>query len=39
MDLTLGRKHGLQFAEQFHHIARPADEIDAYVKQNATPLR
>jgi LmbE family N-acetylglucosaminyl deacetylase len=38
-DRELGRKHGLQFAEQFHYIAKPADEIDAYVKQNATPIR
>ncbi len=34
-----GRKHGLRFAEPFHYIGPPdSDAIEAYIKQNATPL-
>jgi LmbE family N-acetylglucosaminyl deacetylase len=31
----LGRKYGLEYAEAFHYIGPPANEVDDYVKQNA----
>jgi hypothetical protein len=34
----LGKKHGLQYAEQFRHIEPPSDGVDEYVKQHAVPL-
>jgi hypothetical protein len=34
----LGKKHGLQYAEQFRYIGPPSDGVDDYVKQHAVPL-
>ena len=34
----LGRKYGLQYAEQFHFIGPPEDEVRKYVHDHATPL-
>ena len=37
-DAELGRKHGVEFAEQFHYIGPPPATIEDYVRQNAVPL-
>lgn len=34
-DAEIGRKYGLQYAEQFHYIGPPKDEVGDYVRQNA----
>ncbi len=34
----LGRKYGLEYAEQFHYISPPKDLVNDYVKQHAVPL-
>jgi hypothetical protein len=34
----LGKKHGLQYAEQFRYIAPASDGVDEYVKLNAVRL-
>jgi len=34
----LGKKHGLQYAEQFRYIEPAPDGIDEYVKQHAVAL-
>jgi LmbE family N-acetylglucosaminyl deacetylase len=39
-DRELGKKYGVEYAEAFHYIAGPGpSRVDAYVKQNAVPLR
>ena len=38
-DRTLGRKYGLEYAEQFHYIGPGSARIEEYIKQNARPLR
>lgn len=38
-DRELGRKYGLQYAEQFHYIGPPEDAAGKYVRENAVPLR
>ncbi len=32
---AIGAKYGLQYAEEFHYIGRPEDEVGDYVKKNA----
>jgi LmbE family N-acetylglucosaminyl deacetylase len=34
-DRDIGKEYGLQYAEQYHYIGPPADEVGDYVKQNA----
>jgi LmbE family N-acetylglucosaminyl deacetylase len=36
-DQEIGRRHGLEYAEQFHHIA-PDPALDDYITRNAVPL-
>jgi len=37
---VLGQKHGVQYAEAFHHIGGPRrSAVDEYVKKNAVPLK
>jgi Uncharacterized proteins, LmbE homologs len=38
-DRELGRKYGVQYAEQFHYIGPGASRIEDYIKKNAVPLR
>lgn len=38
-DRELGRKYGLQYAEQFHYIGPGASRVEEYIKQHAAPLR
>ena len=38
-DRELGRKYGVEYAEQFHYIGQRASRIDDYIKKNAVPLR
>ena len=38
-DRELGRKYGLQYAEQFHYIGPPEDAAGKYVRENAVPRR
>ena len=38
-DAEIGRKYGLQYAEQFHYIGPEKDEVGDYVRENAVPLR
>lgn len=34
-DRAIGAKYGLKYAEQYHYIGPPADEVGDYVRQNA----
>ncbi|MBM3813615.1 MAG: hypothetical protein FJW20_18480 [Acidimicrobiia bacterium] len=34
----LGRKHGLEYAEAYHYIGPPENEVDDYVRRNAVAL-
>jgi LmbE family N-acetylglucosaminyl deacetylase len=36
-DAELGRKHGLQYAEQFHYIGPEQPAVEDYIKKNAVP--
>jgi LmbE family N-acetylglucosaminyl deacetylase len=38
---ALGEKHGVQFAEAFHHIGGPANPsaVEEYIKKNAVPIK
>jgi hypothetical protein len=36
-DADTGRKHGLEFAEEFHYIG-PDTSLDQYITRNAVPL-
>ena len=36
-DAELGRKHGLQYAEQFHYIGPEKPAVEDYIKKNALP--
>lgn len=33
-----GRRHGVEYAEPFHHIGPPRDRVQEYVDRNAVPL-
>lgn len=35
----IGQRHGLRYAEQFHHIGPRPSAIDEYVQKNAVPLK
>ena len=37
-DAALGKKYGLDWAEQFHHIGPEKPPVEEYVKQHAVPL-
>jgi LmbE family N-acetylglucosaminyl deacetylase len=34
----LGERHGLKYAEAYHYIGQPENQVTAYIKQNAVPL-
>ena len=36
-DADIGKKHGLQYAEEFHYIG-PDSALDSYISQHAVPL-
>jgi LmbE family N-acetylglucosaminyl deacetylase len=36
-DRTIGAKHGLEYAEEFHYIG-PDQSLDEYIRRNAVPL-
>src|SRR5438477_2880219 len=36
-DRKIGTKHGLEYAEEFHHIG-PDQTLDEYIRRNAVPL-
>jgi len=38
---VLGRKHGVEYAEAFHHIGGDAGRsaVEEYVKKNAVPVK
>lgn len=36
-DAAIGKKHGLEYAEEFHYIG-PDTSLDRYIQQNAVPL-
>src|SRR5215472_1936205 len=38
-DREVGRKYGVQYAEQFHYIGSGSSRIEEYIKKNAVPLR
>ena len=38
-DRELGRKYGVGWAEQFHYIGPPEDEIQKYVREHAVTVR
>src|SRR6202035_275317 len=39
-DRELGNKYGVEYAEAFHYIGPPKpSRVDAYVKENAVPVR
>jgi|SRR6185369_13450406 LmbE family N-acetylglucosaminyl deacetylase len=38
-DRELGKKYGVEYAEQFHYIGPPASRVEDYIKKNAVPLR
>jgi LmbE family N-acetylglucosaminyl deacetylase len=38
-DAEIGRKYGLNYAEQFHYIGPDADSVGDYVKKNAVPIK
>jgi LmbE family N-acetylglucosaminyl deacetylase len=38
-DRELGRKYGVEYAEQFHYIGPSASRVEDYIKKNAVPLR
>lgn len=35
----LGKKYGLEYAEQFHYISPPSDGVEEYVRQHGVPLK
>ena len=37
-DAELGKKYGLQYAEQFHYIGADEPAIESYIKKNSVPL-
>jgi hypothetical protein len=37
-DAELGHRHGLSYAEPFHHIGPRQSMLDDYIKKNAVPL-
>jgi hypothetical protein len=36
-DRSTGERHGLTYAEQFHHIAPPPNQLEEYIRKNAIP--
>ena len=38
-DREIGRKYGLDYAEEFHHIKDSPSGLDDYLKQHAVPLK
>ncbi len=38
-DAEIGRKYGLQYAEQFHYIGPEEDRVGDHVRQNAVPAK
>lgn len=38
-DREIGRRYGLEYAEEFHYIGPSPSALDEYVKKNAVPLR
>jgi len=38
-DREVGRKYGLEYAEEFHHIEDLPSTLDEYLKQHAIPLK
>jgi hypothetical protein len=36
-DAEIGKAHGLEYAEQYHHIS-PDTGLEAYISRNAVPL-
>jgi hypothetical protein len=38
-DAEIGRRYGLKYAEQFHYIGAPKDEVSEYIKKNKVPSR
>jgi hypothetical protein len=36
-DREIGRKYGLQWAEQFHYIGPEENAVERYIRQNAVP--
>ena len=37
-DVELGKKHRLQYAEQFHYIGPEKPAVEDYLQRNAVPL-
>jgi hypothetical protein len=37
-DAAIGKKYGLEWAEQFHYIGPEKSPVEEYVKQHAVPL-
>ena len=37
-DAALGKKHGLEWAEQFHYVGSEKPPVEEYVKQHVVPL-
>jgi LmbE family N-acetylglucosaminyl deacetylase len=38
-DAEAGKRYGLAYAEPFHHIGPPADDVEEYVRKNAVKAR
>jgi LmbE family N-acetylglucosaminyl deacetylase len=38
-DADIGRKYGLQYAEQFHYIGPDEDRVGEHIQRNAVPLK
>jgi LmbE family N-acetylglucosaminyl deacetylase len=38
-DREIGRKYGLDYAEEFHHIEDSPSDLDEYLKQHAVPVK
>ncbi len=38
-DAEIGKKYGLQYAEQFHYIGPEENRIEQYIKRHAVPLK
>jgi LmbE family N-acetylglucosaminyl deacetylase len=36
-DRETGKRHGLDYAEQFHYIGPETDRVEEYIRRNATP--
>jgi hypothetical protein len=38
-DAEIGRRHGLKYAEQFHYIGPPKNEVGEYIRTHRVPSR